>query len=207
MENISKDVPISKEKPFSVPFSVKNYSTNSGTIPISAVAELHNALESEQEAITNSLLKRLDQLKCDKIRIESELEIESENIMNKLTRELNQLRTSQNHSSGPLSSPKQSSISFSTNTLNSPTRHVLPKRDVIPTSLVQPSLPSRLTNEIIHNSSTIETLKTENNTLKTQLKALNVEYTDLKSERDFLKKKLDEICQTYNISIDDVIST
>ncbi|EMR10791.1 hypothetical protein PNEG_00939 [Pneumocystis murina B123] len=204
---MSKDIPISKEKQFSVPFSVKNYSTNSGTVPVAAVAELHNALESEQEAITNNLLKRLEQLKYDKIRIESELEIESENIMNKLTRELNQLRTSQNHSSGPLSSPKQSPITFSVNTLNSPTRYVLPKRDTIPTSLVQSSLSSRLTNEIMHNSNTIETLKTENNTLKTQLKTLNAEYTNLKSERDHLKKKLDEICQTYNISIDDVLST
>ncbi|QSL64648.1 hypothetical protein MERGE_001950 [Pneumocystis wakefieldiae] len=203
---MSKDIHISKERQFSAPFSVKNYSTNSGTVPVAAVAELHNALESEQEAITNNLLKRLEQLKHDKIRIESELEIESENIMNKLTRELNQLRTSQNHSSGPLSSPKQSPIPFSSNTLNSPTRHVLPKRDAIPTSIAQPPLPSRLSNEIIHNSNTIETLRAENNTLKTQLKTLNAEYTNLKSERDLLKKKLDEICQTHNISTDNVFS-
>jgi len=51
-------------------------------------AELHDVLEKEQEAITNNLLKRLDELRKDKIRIEAELEAESEAIVNRLTRQL-----------------------------------------------------------------------------------------------------------------------
>ena len=42
--------------------------------------------------ITNNLLKHIDQLRADKIRIEHELEAESEAVMNRLTRELSTLR-------------------------------------------------------------------------------------------------------------------
>jgi hypothetical protein len=42
--------------------------------------------------MTNNLLKHIDQLRADKIRIEHELEAESEAVMNRLTRELSTLR-------------------------------------------------------------------------------------------------------------------
>src|SRR5271169_4175166 len=46
----------------------------------------------DRENITNNLLKHIDQLRADKIRIEHELEAESEAVMNRLTRELSGLR-------------------------------------------------------------------------------------------------------------------
>lgn len=49
------------------------------------------ALRSPQH-ITNNLLKHIDQLRADKIRIEHELEAESEAVMNRLARELSTLR-------------------------------------------------------------------------------------------------------------------
>jgi hypothetical protein len=65
--------------------------------------EIHNAMEQEQEVyppllsltkhITNNLLKHIDQLRADKIRIEYELEAESEAVMNRLARELSTLRS------------------------------------------------------------------------------------------------------------------
>ena len=43
--------------------------------------------------MTNNLLKHIDQLRQDKVRIEHELEAESEAVMNRLTRELSMLRS------------------------------------------------------------------------------------------------------------------
>lgn len=49
-------------------------------------------IQSNPQQITNNLLKHIDQLRADKIRIEHELEAESEAVMNRLTRELSTLR-------------------------------------------------------------------------------------------------------------------
>ncbi|ODQ53706.1 hypothetical protein SAICODRAFT_18736 [Saitoella complicata NRRL Y-17804] len=58
----------------------------------SNLAELHEIMSQESEAVTNALLKRLDDLRRDKIRIEAELEAESESIVNRLSRQIAALR-------------------------------------------------------------------------------------------------------------------
>ncbi|KAG4302929.1 hypothetical protein PCK1_000872 [Pneumocystis canis] len=208
---MSENTIVSQEKLFSETFPVKHYPADLKMVPAAIVARLHNELESEQEAITNTFLRRLDQLKYDKIRIESELEIESENIVNRLTRELNKLRTAENYCFGPLRSPKQSPIISPTNFIIS-TQSTFPDKDFPSDTETQISSSnsalvnvSNLTKEMTPNLNIIETLKADNILLRDQLKMLNIQYINLKLEKDTLKKKLDEICKIHNISINDVM--
>ena len=70
--------------------------------------------------ITNNLLKHIDQLRADKIRIEHELEAESEAVMNRLTRELSNLRARLEAAGIP--APIESAVGPGSQTPRSPSR-------------------------------------------------------------------------------------
>jgi len=70
--------------------------------------------------ITNNLLKHIDQLRADKIRIEHELEAESEAVMNRLTRELSNLRARLEAAGIP--APIESAVGPGSHTPRSPSR-------------------------------------------------------------------------------------
>ncbi|KAH8823614.1 hypothetical protein DL96DRAFT_1615039 [Flagelloscypha sp. PMI_526] len=79
----------------------------SSSNPTSRQEELINAYEAEEERIINTLSRKLERLREEKIDLENTLEAESESHVNKLSRELTALRMAQSnptqyslHSSG-----------------------------------------------------------------------------------------------------------
>jgi len=171
-------------------------------------SRLINALEAEEEALVNSLSRKLEKLRAEKVELESTLEMEQEQLVNRLQRQLSQLLASQNQQQQGLTPATASSSTAPTSLPSSPGVNELPldalsnlghySSSPIPRSDLTPLLS---TSDPSHPPPTIvlEALQTENNSLRNRL-------ADASKMSEMYRQELIDLRARAGIDIADLVN-
>ncbi|EGF99222.1 uncharacterized protein MELLADRAFT_118352 [Melampsora larici-populina 98AG31] len=151
--------------------------------------DLINALEAEEERLVNTLTRKLEKLRAEKVELESVLEAESESLVLRLQRRLSLLMQQQ----------QQSSQSTSTTAAIAAPATSPPGGPNINALVNNP--------DPLHPSANtlIELLKTENSNLRNRLVDTEREYIKTSRQSDMYRNELIALRQRVGLPIDDLI--
>ncbi|KAG0152498.1 hypothetical protein CROQUDRAFT_649924 [Cronartium quercuum f. sp. fusiforme G11] len=154
--------------------------------------DLINALEAEEERLVNTLTRKLEKLRAEKVELENVLEAESESLVLRLQRQLSLLMQQQQQSSQP-------APSASANATPAPSP---------PAAGGGPNLNALINNpDPLHPSANtlIDVLKTENSNLRNRLVDTEREYIKTSRQSEMYRSELIALRQRAGLAIDDLI--
>ncbi|KAI8455298.1 hypothetical protein BY996DRAFT_4580962 [Phakopsora pachyrhizi] len=155
--------------------------------------DLINALEAEEERLVNTLTRKLEKLRAEKVELENVLEAESESLVLRLQRQLSLLMQQQQQNGNQSSATNPHSAT-------SPTSPSGPLPTTTSSSLVSSSHPLNPSPTAL-----IEVLKSENSNLRTRLVDTEREYIKTTRQNEMYRSELIALRQMAGMPIDDLI--
>ncbi|KAF8329427.1 uncharacterized protein EI90DRAFT_3145930 [Cantharellus anzutake] len=159
--------------------------------------ELINAFEADQERITLTLSRKLEQLRSEKVQLENTLEAESESQVLRLSRQLTALRQAQQQQQQQQSTQGEASTSGAGTSTLPPTSN----RSALSTSRSIPIVDPRYPDP----DAILEALRRENESLRRRVNEMERDYVRVTRLNDIYREELIEHRRRLGLSVDSLI--